>query len=92
MSPTAATKAKTTTLSAEQLSEMLALVKESDSVELKLTVPEDHHRSTVIGLGMDPLDAQIRQVFFFDTPDLALDKQGVVVRAAGSRERATTRS
>ena len=24
---------------------------------------------------MDPLEAQIRQVFFFDTPDLALDKQ-----------------
>jgi hypothetical protein len=30
---------------------------------------------------MDPLDAQIRQVFFFDTPDLALDKTGVVARA-----------
>ena len=30
---------------------------------------------------MDPLEAQIRQVFFFDTPDLALDKAGVVVRA-----------
>ena len=32
-------------------------------------------------LGLDPLEAQIRQVFFFDTPDLALDGQGVVVRA-----------
>ena len=32
-------------------------------------------------LGLDPLEAQIRQVFFFDTPELALDKQGVVVRA-----------
>ena len=30
---------------------------------------------------MDPLDAQIRQVFFFDTPDLALNEHGVVVRA-----------
>ena len=30
---------------------------------------------------MDPLDAQIRQVYFFDTPDLALNKSGVVVRA-----------
>ena len=30
---------------------------------------------------MDPLDAQIRQVYFFDTPDLALDRAGVVVRA-----------
>ena len=31
--------------------------------------------------GLDALDAQIRQVVFFDTPDLALDKVGVVVRA-----------
>ena len=30
---------------------------------------------------MDPLDAQIRQVFFFDTPDLALNQTGVVARA-----------
>jgi hypothetical protein len=81
MSTSATAKPKMTTLSGEQLSEMLALVKESDSVELKLTVPEFHHRSTVVGLGMDPLEAQIRQVFFFDTPDLALDRQGVVVRA-----------
>jgi hypothetical protein len=53
----------------------------SDRVELKLTVPESDHRSAVEALQMDPLDAQIRQVFFFDTPDLALNKQGVVVRA-----------
>jgi hypothetical protein len=65
----------------EQLTELLGLIKDSDSVELKLTVPEESHRSTVSSLGMDPLDAQIRQVFFFDTPDLALDRAGVVVRA-----------
>jgi hypothetical protein len=68
-------------LSDEQLGELLELIKESDSVELKLTVPESHQTSTVAALGMDPLQAQIRQVFFFDTPDLALDKHGVVVRA-----------
>jgi hypothetical protein len=65
----------------EQLPELLGLIKGSDSVELKLTVPESLHRSTVRGLGMDPLEAQIRQVVFFDTPDLRLDKAGVVVRA-----------
>jgi hypothetical protein len=69
------------TLSEEQIAELLSLSKESDSVELKLTVPEEHQRSTVAALGMDPLEAQIRQVFFFDTPDLALDGRGVVVRA-----------
>jgi hypothetical protein len=59
---------------------MLELIKDSDSVELKLTVPEHDQRSAVAALGMDPLEAQIRQVFFFETPDLALDKLGVVVR------------
>jgi hypothetical protein len=65
----------------EQQAEFLELAKNSDSVELKLTVPEHDHASTVSALGMDPLEAQIRQVFFFDTPDLTLDKAGVVVRA-----------
>jgi len=65
----------------ERLTEMLALMEGADSVELKLTVPESSQRSAVRALGMDPLDAQIRQVFFFDTPDLALDQAGVVARA-----------
>ncbi len=68
-------------LSDTQIAEMMELIKGSDTVELKLTVPESDHRSAAGALGMDPLDAQVRQVFFFDTPDLALSKQGVVVRA-----------
>ena len=32
-------------------------------------------------LGVDPIEGQIRQVYFFDTPDLALNTRGVVVRA-----------
>jgi hypothetical protein len=68
-------------LSDAQLVEMLELTRHADSVELKLTIPESEQRSAVAGLGLDPLDAQIRQVFFFDTPDLALDEHGVVVRA-----------
>ena len=71
----------TSGLSNEQLIEVLELVKGADSVELKLTIPESSQRSTVAALEMDPLDAQIRQVFFFETPDLALNKAGVVVRA-----------
>jgi hypothetical protein len=70
-----------TELSDEELGELLGLVKGADSVELKLTIPDADQRSTVQALGMDPLDAQIRQVFFFDTPDLALNKHGVVPRA-----------
>ena len=65
----------------EQTAELLALAKHVDSVELKLTVAEHEQRSALQGLGIDPLDAQIRQVFFLDTPDLALNQAGVVVRA-----------
>jgi hypothetical protein len=68
-------------LTGEQLAEVVPLIQASDSVELKLTVPEPHQRSTIMALGLDPLQAQIRQVVFFDTPDLDLDKAGVVVRA-----------
>jgi hypothetical protein len=70
-----------TRLTDEQLVAMLDLVKDADSVELKATVPASGQRSGIRALGIDPLDAQIRQVFFFDTPDLALDRAGVVVRA-----------
>jgi hypothetical protein len=68
-------------LSEAQLAELLPLLDEVGSVELKLTVPEGVQRATAGALGLDPLDAQIRQVFFFDTPDLALDRSGLVVRA-----------
>ena len=68
-------------LSDEQLAELLQLVRKADSVELKLTVSEDAPRSAIQALRLDPLDAQIRQVFFFDTPDLALQEHGLVVRA-----------
>ena len=65
----------------EELEELLGLLGGADSVELKLTLPEADQRSTVAALGLDPLDAHIRQVFFFDTPDLSLNRNGVVVRA-----------
>jgi hypothetical protein len=70
----------TRALTDEQLADVLELTKSADSVELKLTVPDSQLRSTVQSLGMDPLDAQIRQVFFFDTPDLKLNAHGLVVR------------
>jgi hypothetical protein len=72
----------------EELEQMFALIKDADSVELKLTVSESDQRSTVAALGMDPLDAQIRQVFFFDTPDLSLNDRGLVVRARRVQGRA----
>jgi hypothetical protein len=77
----ATTRVVAPTLADEQVGELLDLIGDADSVELKLTVPESQHFSTARALGIDPLDAQIRQVFFFDTPKLELNKRGLVVRA-----------
>jgi hypothetical protein len=76
-----ATTTKTRTLTDEDLGELIELTKGADSVELKLTVPVSDRSRGAAALGVDPLDAQIRQVYFFDTPELTLNKKGVVVRA-----------
>ncbi len=76
-----ATTTSTPGLSDEQLAELLALTKGADTVELKLTVPVSARGHAAAALGVDPLNGQIRQVFFFDTPDLTLNKRGLVVRA-----------
>ncbi len=69
------------TLTDEQRADFLALTKGSDTVELKVSVPLTDRSRAGAALGVDPLDGQIRQVYFFDTPDLALNKSGLVVRA-----------
>jgi hypothetical protein len=74
-------------LSDDDLQRLLTLLRGADSTELKLTVPDSEQRSAVAALGMDPLDAQIRQVYFFDTPDLALNRRGLVVRARRVQQR-----
>jgi len=78
--------ARARTLTEAQIAEALDLVKDADSVELKLTVPDTDQRSAVMSLGMDPLEAEIRQIVFFDTLDLRLTEAGVVVRARRVRK------
>ena len=62
---------------------MLELLKGSNSVELKVIVPQGH-RGAIPALGFDPVEAEPRQTYFFDTPDLALNKAGLIVRARRS--------
>jgi hypothetical protein len=71
----------TPNLSNEEFRRLVGLTKGADSVELKLTIPESDQRSAVQALGMDPLEGELRQVYFFDTPELALFEAGVVARA-----------
>jgi hypothetical protein len=63
----AATKAPPHLLS-HDLEELIGLVRDADSVELKLTVPDEDRLSTTATLGIDPLAARLRQIWFFDTP------------------------
>jgi hypothetical protein len=69
------------TLIPEKLAAFLAAIKVAHSVEVKVTVPETSHRSALAALGIDPLEVQLRQVYFFDTSDLALNARGLIVRA-----------
>jgi hypothetical protein len=68
-------------LSDDEIVEVMSLLKGSDTAELKVSIPGDAQRATIAGLPIDPIEAEPRQVFFFDTPDLALNRAGMVVRA-----------
>ena len=68
-------------LSDQQLLDFSGLVGEADSVELKLTVPERAPALRVAALGLDPLDAQIRQVLLLRHARPRAERTGVVVRA-----------
>jgi hypothetical protein len=65
----------------EEVIKIFKLIKGATSVELKTSVPLTGQRATMESIGLDPVEAQPRQAFFFDTPDLALNRAGVVVRA-----------
>ena len=67
--------------SMDQIKEILELTKNSKSIEIKLSIPASGHRATIANIGLDPVEAQPRQVFFFDTPDMALNRAGIIVRA-----------
>jgi hypothetical protein len=77
----AAPAAEAKPLTGEDLGRIMQLSKNATSIELKLSVPLPAQRATLKSIGLDPVEAQPRQAFFFDTPDLVLDRAGVVVRA-----------
>src|SRR3954447_6433320 len=64
---------------------LLPILRGVDTVELKVTIPADAHRTTVRGPPICPVEAPPRQVYFFDTQDPQLNAAGVVVRARRSQ-------
>src|SRR4051812_26331388 len=67
-------------LDREQLMGMLPDMVDCGSIELKVSVPPQK-RTAMGSLGLDVLNGRIREVYFFDTPDLTLFPHGVVPRA-----------
>jgi hypothetical protein len=68
-------------LTADQIAEFIGRLDHADGVELKLTVSDSDRTSAVEALDMDVLGAEIRQIVFFDTPDLKLNRSGLILRA-----------
>jgi hypothetical protein len=75
-----------THVSQTQVVQLLQSLQDADDVELKLTVPDSDQHSAVAALDMEVLEAEVRQVVFFDTPDLRLNHAGIVVRARRTRK------
>jgi hypothetical protein len=68
-------------LSPKDLKKLLHLVRNSKSIEIKVSVPMAQHQRTALSIGLDPIEAQLRHVYFFDTADQALNRAGLIVRA-----------
>jgi hypothetical protein len=64
----------------EQRLEMLGRLAEMPSIELKMNIPADQ-RMALSGLELDTMRGRLREVFFFDTPDRTLYRNGLVTRA-----------
>ena len=66
---------------------MLSILTDADSVELKMSVPDADRRSAIAALGLDPLVADVVQIWFFDTVDLDLNASGVIARVRRTKAR-----
>ena len=53
----------------------------ADKIEIKITVAEDDEERAYEALDIGRRDAARREIYFFDTPELTLNKAGVVLRA-----------
>src|SRR5262249_21502535 len=74
------------TFNDKRMAKALGILKDAHSIELKLTVLDAERGSAVVQLDLDGLHGDLRQVIFFDTPDLRLNRAGIIVRARRARK------
>jgi hypothetical protein len=68
-------------LSPQDTKKLLHLVRNSKSIEIKVSVPMVEHQRIALSMGIDAVEAEPRHVYFFDTADQALNRAGLIVRA-----------
>jgi hypothetical protein len=73
-------------ISEAQLLEALNHLKRTDTVEFKIAIHDSDRYSTAKALNIDILEGELRQAAFFDTPDLKLSRNGIVLRARRTRK------
>src|SRR3954454_3667129 len=83
---TAAVMDQTDTRERKDLREILEKLADVGTVELKMNVPPDQ-RMGLRKLSIDALKGKIREVVFFDTPDLTLFNAGVAIRGRRTQGR-----
>jgi hypothetical protein len=66
---------------------LLASTRRADRIELKLVVPESAHESVCAALKVDFARAAVRTVYYLDTSDLKLSRNGVVARVRSHENR-----
>jgi hypothetical protein len=72
-------------ISREDMKKLLHVINNSKSIEIKVSVPMTQHQRTALDIGLDAVEAQPRQVYFFDTADQALNRAGLILRARRMR-------
>src|SRR4051794_10022176 len=70
----------------KDLREMLEKLADVGTVEIKMNVPAEQ-RMSLRNLNVDVLKGKMREVVFFDTPDLALFRAGVAIRGRRTQGR-----
>ncbi len=75
----------------QELKKLLHLVRNAKSIEIKVSVPMAAHQRTALGMGIDPVEAEVRHVYSFDTANQEArsglyDWGGLLVVMVGDKE------
>jgi hypothetical protein len=74
-------------LSRRRLDRLLASTRRADRIELKLVVPASAQNAVCAALEVDMARAGVRTVYYLDTSDLRLSRNGVVARVRSHENR-----